>query len=95
MSVEKTDDIEAHTARTDVPPDNVSDLKHEQETRHLGTLNRNLKSRHIQFLALSGAIGTGLFVGSGQVISLAGNPRQQLVCREMALTVTQVRCQPS
>ncbi|CAG8935557.1 unnamed protein product [Penicillium salamii] len=37
-----------------------------------GTLQRRLKSRHIQFLALSGAIGTGLFVGTGQVLSLAG-----------------------
>ncbi|OAA79033.1 Amino acid/polyamine transporter I [Akanthomyces lecanii RCEF 1005] len=43
-----------------------------QEQRHLGTLDRKLKSRHVQFLALSGAIGTGLFVGSGQVLSLAG-----------------------
>ena len=42
------------------------------ETQHLGTLERKLKSRHVQFLALSGAIGTGLFVGSGQVLSLAG-----------------------
>ncbi|KAI8692480.1 AA-permease domain-containing protein [Fusarium sp. Ph1] len=44
----------------------------EYGTRNLGTLNRRLKSRHVQFLALSGAIGTGLFVGSGQVLSLAG-----------------------
>lgn len=43
-----------------------------QEQRHIGTLDRKLKSRHVQFLALSGAIGTGLFVGSGQVLSLAG-----------------------
>jgi amino acid transporter len=38
----------------------------------VGTLQRRPKSRHIQFLALSGAIGTGLFVGTGQVLSLAG-----------------------
>ncbi|KAI0003570.1 proline-specific permease [Xylariaceae sp. FL0662B] len=42
------------------------------ENRHIGTLERRLKSRHVQFMALSGAIGTGLFVGSGQVLSLAG-----------------------
>ncbi|PNY23756.1 proline-specific permease put4 [Tolypocladium capitatum] len=40
--------------------------------RHAGALERGLKSRHVQFLALSGAIGTGLFVGSGQALSLAG-----------------------
>jgi amino acid transporter len=47
-------------------------LKHEHENRNVGTLDRKLKSRHVQFMALSGAIGTGLFVGSGQIISLAG-----------------------
>lgn len=31
--------------------------------RNIGTLNRNLESRHIQFLASSGVIGTGLFCG--------------------------------
>ncbi|KAI1110556.1 AAT family amino acid transporter [Nemania sp. NC0429] len=46
--------------------------KAEYERRHVGTLERGLKSRHVQFMALSGAIGTGLFIGSGQVLSLAG-----------------------
>ncbi|KAI1826283.1 amino-acid permease inda1 [Xylaria intraflava] len=35
-------------------------------------LQRGLKSRHIQFLALGGAIGTGLFIGSGQVLATVG-----------------------
>ncbi|KAK7223173.1 hypothetical protein V2G26_011176 [Clonostachys chloroleuca] len=35
-------------------------------------LERGLKSRHIQFLALGGAIGTGLFVGSGSILSASG-----------------------
>lgn len=35
-------------------------------------LERGLKSRHIQFLALGGAIGTGLFVGSGGILSSCG-----------------------
>ncbi|KAI1336369.1 proline-specific permease [Xylariaceae sp. FL0016] len=50
----------------------LGDLKADHENRNLGTLDRKLKSRHVQFMALSGAIGTGLFVGSGQVLSLAG-----------------------
>jgi len=37
-----------------------------------GTTHRGLKSRHIQFLALGGAIGTGLFVGSGAILALVG-----------------------
>ena len=47
-------------------------LKSGNARTETGTLQRRLKSRHIQFLALSGAIGTGLFVGTGQVLSLAG-----------------------
>ncbi|GAW13560.1 hypothetical protein ANO14919_029470 [Xylariales sp. No.14919] len=35
-------------------------------------LERGLKSRHIQFLALGGAIGTGLFIGSGQILATVG-----------------------
>ncbi|PNY28313.1 Proline-specific permease [Tolypocladium capitatum] len=35
-------------------------------------LERGLKSRHIQFLALGGAIGTGLFVGSGSILASTG-----------------------
>lgn len=33
---------------------------------------RGLKSKHVQFIALGGCIGTGLFLGSGQSISLTG-----------------------
>ncbi|RYP42192.1 hypothetical protein DL767_000356 [Monosporascus sp. MG133] len=35
-------------------------------------LERGLKSRHIQFLALGGAIGTGLFIGSGSILATVG-----------------------
>ncbi|MEG9249435.1 amino acid permease [Arthrobacter sp. Soc17.1.1.1] len=35
-------------------------------------LSRSLSNRHIQLLAIGGAIGTGLFMGSGKTISLAG-----------------------
>ena len=37
-----------------------------------GRLERGLGNRHLQLIAIGGAIGTGLFMGSGKTISLAG-----------------------
>lgn len=36
------------------------------------TLERGLKSRHAQLIAIGGAVGTGLFVGSGAVLVTCG-----------------------
>jgi D-serine/D-alanine/glycine transporter len=36
------------------------------------TLTRGLKNRHVQLMAIGGAIGTGLFLGAGKSIHLAG-----------------------
>ncbi|UVL76192.1 amino acid permease [Pseudomonas putida] len=35
-------------------------------------LKRRLENRHIQLISISGAIGTGLFMGSGKIIALSG-----------------------
>ncbi|MDU9389102.1 amino acid permease [Pseudomonas sp. zfem002] len=42
------------------------------QTPHSGELKRGLKNRHIQLIALGGAIGTGLFLGSAGVMKSAG-----------------------
>jgi len=42
------------------------------EDNGVGELKRGLSSRHVQFISLAGAIGTGLFVGSGAALSATG-----------------------
>lgn len=54
-------------AGTQTQPDRPT----EHTTKHVKH-EEGLSSRHIQFIALGGAIGTGLFLGSGKSISLAG-----------------------
>lgn len=42
------------------------------ENAEAGELKQRLSNRHIQLLALGGAVGTGLFLGSAGVLELAG-----------------------
>jgi len=45
----------------------ADERRHEEQD-----LRRGLKNRHIQMIALGGAIGVGLFLGAGRAISIAG-----------------------
>ena len=49
----------------------MSEKYNSSSTEH-GELQRSLSNRHLQLIAIGGAIGTGLFMGSGKTISLAG-----------------------
>ncbi|XPT01516.1 hypothetical protein M3J09_010651 [Ascochyta lentis] len=44
----------------------------EAQMLELNEVRQGLKQRHIQMIALAGAVGTGLFLGSGRAIAAAG-----------------------
>ena len=55
-------------------PDTQEPQLHQNLTsRHIEPqLHRNLTSRHISMIAIGGTIGTGLFIGSGATLAIAG-----------------------
>jgi amino acid transporter, AAT family len=50
----------------------ISQLLSEEQLHEEKDLVRGLKNRHIQMIAIGGAIGVGLFLGSGRAIQAAG-----------------------
>ena len=63
----QSDGDHPHAAPSAAPPGQAS-----ADSPVEGGLQRNLKARHINLIAIGGAIGTGLFVGTGASISAAG-----------------------
>ncbi|KAJ3549696.1 hypothetical protein NM208_g369 [Fusarium decemcellulare] len=53
-------------------PNTSADVEMCGESSEVNGLKRDLSSRHINMIALAGMIGTGLFLGSGNVIATAG-----------------------
>lgn len=71
-----TTDIEAKATHDSVgEPESKADmmLGHDREIQEkYGQTQRGLSPRHVQLMAIGGAIGTGLYVGIGGVLSKAG-----------------------
>lgn len=63
--------------RPESPYDDPKAMKGEVTRVHNSSTQRGLSSRHVQFLALGGCIGTGLFVGSGAALSTVGPGKNQ------------------
>lgn len=53
-------------------------------------LNKTLKSRHLNMIAIGGSIGAGLFVGSGGALS-RGGPAALLICFSIIGIVSETR----
>ena len=59
---------QAYPAEGGYPPQEIHGIEFSEETR----LTRGLKARHITMIAIGGAIGTGLIIGTGVALARAG-----------------------
>ncbi|RMZ75176.1 hypothetical protein DV738_g5603, partial [Chaetothyriales sp. CBS 135597] len=72
-STEKGDEALSFDARHQAHVQEGADIFGDVQTAEdYGYVSRGLKSRHIQFIALGGTIGTGLFLGIGRAFTQAG-----------------------
>ncbi|KAF8835977.1 hypothetical protein BDN67DRAFT_1072156 [Paxillus ammoniavirescens] len=64
----------------------VADAEHRFDVASIDAVQRRLKQRHVQMIAIAGTLGTGLFLGSGEALSGAG-PLGALIAYALVGTV--------
>jgi amino acid transporter len=90
----KPGDVEKNVVTEDVTnvyyDDIVKDEIHEVDPGH--ELKRDLKARHITMIAIGGALGTGLIIGSGSALATAGPAAVLIAYIFVGLVVYMVMC---
>ncbi|KAB7786779.1 amino acid transporter [Bifidobacterium cebidarum] len=72
MVESKTAASSGSTSAANAPGSGSGELKSVESLDHNNEMARGLNNRHVQFIAIGGTIGTGLFLGSGKSIALTG-----------------------
>lgn len=65
----KKDKLSSSAGRSDVSSDPE---RHSVQDASTHELDRGFSSRHLLFLSIGGAVGTGLFIGTGSALATAG-----------------------
>ncbi|KAF5373282.1 hypothetical protein D9615_007359 [Tricholomella constricta] len=91
MITEKNIDSVERSTKAATPTSEVTKLNGSNQAYHLDVhdldrVQRRLKQRHVQMIAIAGTIGTGLFLGSGHALQGAG-PLGALIAYALVGTV--------
>lgn len=85
-------DPEKSPAKEAIEGDHGSGSRDEEANISGGVLRKDLRNRHMQMIAIGGAIGAGLFVGSGGALS-KGGPASLLICYSVVGIMLLFTCQ--